>query len=74
VKPHLVCGYAKPPGEALEWKFTSIPTNLVLDVYLVNRGLMLKLLGKATFQKIKKTALQKLKFDGRVHRCTSMIG
>ena len=75
-KQHFVCGYAKPPGDFLEWKFTAVPTDLLVDVYLVNRGLVKKLLGRAILERVKKAALSTLPDlkDRKVKRWQCRIG
>ena len=35
IKKHLILAYNKPPGDIREWTYTAIPTDLVVQVYLL---------------------------------------
>ena len=44
IKKHLVMAYNKQPGNLERWSFTAIPCDLIIKVYLVERGFIQKIL------------------------------
>ena len=35
VRKHLILAYNKPPGDVREWSYTAIPTDLIVQVFLL---------------------------------------
>jgi len=44
IKRHLVMAYNKKPGDIMQWSFTAIPVELILEIHLIQRGFLQKIL------------------------------